>query len=115
MSVVVPAYGVEAYLPACLDSLLAQTWRTWEAVVVDDGSPDRCGEIAEAYASRDARIKVVHVANGGLGSARNVGVRHATGELLTFLDSDDVLPPTALSVLVGALRRRTSAWSPSDP
>jgi glycosyltransferase involved in cell wall biosynthesis len=103
VSVVVPAYGVEAYLPACLDSLLAQTWRTWEAVVVDDGSPDRCGEIAEAYALRDARITVVHVENGGLGSARNVGVRHATGELLTFLDSDDVLPPNALSVLIGTL------------
>lgn len=103
VSVVVPAYGVEAYLPACLDSLLAQTWRAWEAIVVDDGSPDRCGEIAEAYALRDARIKVVHVANGGLGSARNVGTRHAVGELLAFLDSDDVLPPSALSVLAGTL------------
>jgi CDP-glycerol glycerophosphotransferase len=103
VSVVVPAYGVEAYLPACLDSLLAQTWRTWEAIVVDDGSPDRCGEIAEAYAARDARIRVVHVTNGGLGSARNVGVRHAAGEFLAFLDSDDVLPPDALSLLVGTL------------
>ena len=103
VSVVVPAYGVEAYLPACLDSLIAQTWPTWQAIVVDDGSPDRSGEIAEAYAARDSRIRVVHVANGGLGSARNVGVGHATGSLLTFLDSDDVLPPTALSVLVGTL------------
>lgn len=103
VSVVVPAYGVEAYLPACLDSLLAQTWPTWQAIVVDDGSPDRSGEIAEAYAAHDSRIRVVHVANGGLGSARNVGVGHATGSLLTFLDSDDVLPPTALSVLVGTL------------
>lgn len=103
MSVVVPAYGVEAYLPACLDSLLAQTWRAWEAIVVDDGSPDRCGEIAEDYAQRDARIRVVHVANGGLGSARNVGAQHANGEFLTFLDSDDVLPPDAMSVLVGTL------------
>ena len=103
MSVVVPAYGVEAYLPACLDSLIAQTWRTWEAIVVDDGSPDRCGEIAEAYAARDERIRVVHVSNGGLGSARNVGAGHAIGEFLTFLDSDDVLAPDALSVLVGTL------------
>lgn len=103
MSVVVPAYGVEAYLPACLDSLLAQHLKSWEAIVVDDGSPDRSGEIAESYALRDARIRVVHVENGGLGSARNVGARHAGGEFLTFLDSDDVLPPTALSVLVGTL------------
>lgn len=103
VSVVVPAYNVEAYLPACLDSLLAQTWDTWEAIVVDDGSPDRSGEIASAYAVRDARIKVVHVENGGLGSARNVGVGHAESEFLTFLDSDDVLPPDALSALMGTL------------
>jgi glycosyltransferase involved in cell wall biosynthesis len=103
VSVVVPAYGVEAYLPACLDSLLSQHLKSWEAIVVDDGSPDRSGEIAESYALRDARIRVVHVENGGLGSARNVGARHAGGEFLTFLDSDDVLPPTALSVLVGTL------------
>ncbi len=103
VSVVVPAYGVEDYLPECLDSLRAQTWRRWEAVVVDDGSPDRSGEIADDYASRDPRIRVVHVANGGLGSARNVGVSHATGELLAFLDSDDVLPPDSLAVLVGSI------------
>ena len=103
VSVVVPAYGVEAYLPACLDSLLAQTWATWEAIVVDDGSPDGSGEIAEEYAARDPRFKVVHVQNGGLGSARNVGADHAEGEFLTFLDSDDVLPPEALSTLVGVL------------
>ncbi|WP_310528602.1 glycosyltransferase family 2 protein, partial [Nocardioides sp.] len=108
VSVVVPAYAVETYLPACLDSLLAQTWRTWEAIVVDDGSPDRCGEIAEAYARRDPRIRVVRVENGGLGSARNVGVRHATGALLTFVDSDDVLAPDALTVLVATLRESGS-------
>lgn len=103
VSVVVPAYGVEAYLPACLDSLLAQTWSSWQAIVVDDGSPDRCGEIAEEYAARDPRFTVVHVENGGLGAARNVGAAHATGTYLTFLDSDDVLPPTALATLVGTL------------
>lgn len=103
VSVVVPAYAVEDYLAECLDSLLAQTWRAWEAIVVDDGSPDTSGEIAEAYAARDPRIRVVHVANGGLGSARNVGVAHAGGDFLTFLDSDDVLPAGALSVLTGSL------------
>src|SRR5688572_5441508 len=91
VSVVVPAYGVESYLPACLDSLRAQTWATWEAIIVDDGSPDGSGEIAEEYAARDPRFKVVHVENGGLGSARNVGADHAESDFLTFLDSDDVL------------------------
>lgn len=99
----VPAYGVEDYLPACLDSLLAQRWRAWEAVVVDDGSPDRSGEIAEAYALRDPRIRVVHVPNGGLGSARNVGASHANGDFLGFLDSDDVLPADALGSLATSL------------
>ncbi len=108
VSVVVPAYAVETYLPACLDSLVAQTWRGWEAIVVDDGSPDRSGEIAEAYAAREPRIRVVHTPNGGLGAARNLGVTHTSGELLAFLDSDDVLPPTAFAVLVGSLRESGS-------
>lgn len=103
VSIVVPVYGVEAYLPACLDSLLAQHWQTWEAIVVDDGSPDRSGEIAESYAAQDPRIRVVHVPNGGLGSARNVGATHATGEFLAFLDSDDVLPRNALASLASSL------------
>ncbi len=111
LSVVVPAYGVEAYLPACLDSLLAQTWASWEAIVVDDGSPDRCGEIAEEYAARDPRIRVVHTANAGLGAARNVGAAQAGGEFLAFLDSDDVVPPEAYATLVGSLRSTGSDFA----
>lgn len=103
VSVVVPTYAVEAYLPACLDSLLAQTWQSWEAIVVDDGSPDRSGEIAATYAARDPRIRVVTVPNGGLGSARNVGATHARGEFLGFLDSDDALPRNALASLATSL------------
>lgn len=99
ISVVVPVYDVEAYLPACLDSLLAQTYPHLEIVVVDDGSPDRCGEIAEAYAARDPRVKVVHIDNRGLGGARNEGLRHTTGTLLAFADSDDVVPPGAYAAL----------------
>src|SRR4051812_25834814 len=99
LSVVVPAYDVAAYLPACLDSVLAQSdslGRTeLEVVVVDDGSPDACGEIAEAYAARDPRVRVVHTANQGLGAARNEGWRHVRGDLLAFADSDDVVPPGA--------------------
>nr|WP_202387909.1 glycosyltransferase [Nocardioides flavescens] len=107
LSVVVPAYDVAAYLPACLDSVLAQrTGRTaLEVVVVDDGSPDDSGEIAEAYAARDARVRVVHTDNHGLGAARNEGLRHARGELLAFADSDDVVPPGAYAALLAAQRR----------
>ena len=79
ISVVVPAYGVEAYLPACLDSLLAQTHQHLEIVVVDDGSLDRSGAIADDYAARDPRVRVVHTDNHGLGAARNEGMRHVTG------------------------------------
>jgi CDP-glycerol glycerophosphotransferase len=103
VSVVVPAYAVEAWIDDCLRSLVQQTHTRWEAVVVDDGSPDRSGEIAEQWARRDARIRVLHSVNGGLGAARNLGLRHVRGEYVTFLDSDDVLPPTALSALVEAL------------
>lgn len=108
LSVVVPAYDVAAYLPDCLDSLLAQTHTALEIVVVDDGSPDDSGEIAEQYAARDPRVRVVHTPNRGLGAARNEGLRHATGELLAFADSDDVVPPTAYAVMVRQLRRTGS-------
>ncbi len=108
VSVVVPAYGVEEWLQECLAGLVAQTHREWEAVVVDDGSPDRSGEIAEEWAVRDKRIRVVHTPNGGLGAARNLGAREVRGDYLAFLDSDDVLPPGAYATLVGALEESGS-------
>src|SRR3954451_16001300 len=93
LSVVVPAYDVAAYLPACLDSVLAQSASLGpvglEVVVVDDGSPDACGEIADSYAARDPRVRAVHISNRGLGAARNEGVRHVHGDLVMFADSDD--------------------------
>ncbi|MFC6153971.1 glycosyltransferase family 2 protein [Nocardioides yefusunii] len=100
VGVVVPAYGVEAYLAATLDSLIAQTYPHWRCVVVDDGSPDRSGEIADAYAAQDRRITVLHTDNGGLGAARNRGTKAVKGEYLAYLDSDDVLAPDALEHLV---------------
>jgi glycosyltransferase involved in cell wall biosynthesis len=103
IGVVVPAYGVEEWLPECLESLTGQRHRSWTAVVVDDGSPDRSGEIAEEYAARDDRIRVVHTANQGLGAARNEGLRHLDSDYLAFLDSDDTLPPTAYSDLVSRI------------
>ena len=98
LGVVIPAWGVEDYLDDCVRSLLAQTHTRCEAVIVDDGATDRTGEIADAWARRDRRISVVHSVNGGLGAARNLGVQHVRGDLLAFLDSDDVLPPTAYAV-----------------
>lgn len=103
VGVVVPAYGVERWLPATLDSLLAQSHTAWRAVVVDDGSPDRSGEIAEAYAAKDPRITVLHTENGGLGAARNRGTAVVEGDYLAFVDSDDVLPPDSFAHSVGLL------------
>jgi glycosyltransferase involved in cell wall biosynthesis len=103
VSVVVPVYDVEAYLPEALDSVLAQSHRALEVVVVDDGSTDGSGALADDYAARDPRVRVVHTANRGLGAARNEGVRHATGEILAFADSDDVVPPDAYRTLLRQL------------
>jgi len=91
LSVVVPAYKVEDYLDECLVSLRFQDYRKVEIIVVDDGSPDRCADIARAHARRDPRVRLVRRENGGLSAARNTGVEHARGEYLTFIDSDDVV------------------------
>ena len=91
ISVIVPIYGVEKYLEQCLDSILNQTYRQLEIILIDDGSTDRCGEICDRYASRDSRIKVIHQTNQGLSAARNVGMDMATGEYISFIDSDDYI------------------------
>ncbi|MFC7362784.1 glycosyltransferase family 2 protein [Nocardioides astragali] len=111
LGVVIPAWGVEDYLDDCIRSLLAQTHRRWEAVIVDDGSTDRTGEIADEWAHRDSRITVIHSVNGGLGAARNLGVQQVRGDYLAFLDSDDVLPSTAYADLVGALSESGSDFA----
>ncbi len=100
ISVVVPVYKVEAYLQECIDSILAQTFNDFELILVNDGSPDSCGEICEAAAKSDARIRVLHQKNQGVTRARANGVAAAHGEFITFVDSDDTLPPQALEVLV---------------
>lgn len=105
ISVVVPVYDVEAYLAECLDSVLASTWSDLEVVVVDDGSTDGSGAIADEYAARDPRVRAVHTPNRGLGAARNEGLRHTTGPLVTFADSDDTVPATAYDVLHRQLHR----------
>lgn len=103
LSVVVPVYNVEQYLAACLDSLRAQPFTDFEVILVDDGSTDGSTRVARRYARRDRRFRLVRQSNAGLGAARNAGVRASRGELLTFLDSDDTLPPDAYSAMVGSL------------
>lgn len=101
VSVIVPVYKVEAYLPACIDSILAQTFKDFELLLVDDGSPDRCGEICDEYARRDVRVRVFHQSNAGVSAARNVGLEHARGEWVAFVDSDDTYLPNALAFMMG--------------
>ena len=111
ISVVVPIYNVEAYLGACLDSIARQTVEDLECILVDDGGTDSSAAIAAAYAERDPRFKLVSQANRGLSGARNTGTRHATGEYLAFVDSDDVLPPNAYELLLGALEQTGSDFA----
>lgn len=96
VSVIIPVYKVEPYLNKCVDSVINQTYRNTEIILVDDGSPDRCGEICDDYAAKDCRIKVIHKQNGGLSDARNEGLKIATGEFISLLDSDDYWRPTYL-------------------
>lgn len=91
ISIIVPVYKVEQYLPRCIASLVGQTYKNIEIILVDDGSPDKCGEICDEYAKKDKRIKVIHKANGGLSSARNAGLDIAIGKYICFVDSDDYL------------------------
>lgn len=97
ISIIVPVYKVEKYLKRCIDSVLSQSYSNWEMILVDDGSPDKCPQICDTYASKDHRIKVIHKENGGLSSARNAGLDVITGSYVTFLDSDDYLHSDALN------------------
>lgn len=89
VSVIVPVYMAEAYLHRCVDSLLAQTFTDFEILLIDDGSPDRSGEICDEYARKDKRVSVFHKENGGVSSARNLGIRKANSQYICFVDSDD--------------------------
>ena len=99
ISVIVPVYNVEKYLRQCLDSVLSQTYKNIEVIMVDDGSPDGCGMICEEYASKYANFKVIHKENAGLGMARNTGLEHVTGEYVMFLDSDDYIDKNLIEIL----------------
>lgn len=107
LSIIVPIYKVEPYLSKCIDSLLDQdlSKEDYEIILVDDGSPDRCGEICDEYASKYANIRVVHRKNGGLSAARNSGIEIARGKYIQFVDSDDYLEPNVLKALIEKMER----------
>lgn len=104
VSVVVPVYKTEKYLRKCVDSLLHQTFKDYEIILVDDGSPDESGRICDEYANNNGCVRVIHKKNGGLSDARNSGIREAAGEYITFADSDDWVEPDLLEVLVEGIR-----------
>lgn len=103
ISVIIPVYNAEPFLPACLDSVLAQTHRELEILLIDDGSTDGSGAICDRYAALDSRIRVIHQENGGVSRARNRGLELATGELTSFVDSDDAMEPDMYELLVRLL------------
>lgn len=102
ISVIIPVYKVEKYLCRCVDSVLAQTYEKLEIILVDDGSPDNCPAMCDAYAGQDKRIRVIHQENAGLSGARNAGIDAAGGEWMAFVDSDDYLAPDFLEGLYRA-------------
>lgn len=104
LSVIVPVYNVEQYLDKCVSSLLRQDIADYEIILVDDGSTDASGGIADTWGERDARIKVIHQPNAGLGAARNTGIKAAEGEYVQFVDSDDYLEPAVLGALLARMR-----------
>lgn len=103
ISIIVPVYNIEEYLPRCIESILRQTYTNLQLVLVDDGSKDRSGALCDEYAKKDSRILVVHKENGGSSSARNRGIEVATGEYLGFVDSDDYVEPDMYGKMVTAI------------
>lgn len=105
VSVIIPIYKVEKYICECVDSVLRQRYQNLEIILVDDGSPDRCGEICEEYKKRDRRIVVIHKENGGLSDARNAGIDIAKGEYISFIDSDDYISPYFYEIVMSIFEK----------
>ena len=101
ISVIVPVYNVEKYLDKCVESIVNQTYKNLEIILVDDGSTDSCPEICDEWAKKDNRIKVIHKPNGGLSSARNAGMDSMTGSYIQFVDSDDYIKSNMIEVMYG--------------
>ncbi|MBM7797191.1 CDP-glycerol glycerophosphotransferase [Microlunatus panaciterrae] len=111
LSVIIPVYNVDAYLAECLTSVLGQSLRNLEVLIVDDGSTDRCPEIIAAFAAADPRVRTFQQDNAGQGPARNLAVRHAQGRFLTFVDADDIIPPGTYQYMVNSLKKSGSDFS----
>ena len=99
ISIIVPVYNVDQYLENCIESILNQTFKDYELILIDDGSTDKSGEICDKYEKKDNRIKVIHKYNGGLSSARNAGLDLACGKYIGFVDSDDSIHPEMYEIL----------------
>ncbi len=108
LSVIIPVYHVEKYLGRCIDSILVQTYKNLEIILVDDGSDDRCGEICDEYAKRDARVIVIHKENGGVADARNKGLAKATGEYITFVDPDDYINKNMYEEMISRMKKENA-------
>ena len=103
ISVIMPVYNVAQYLPQSIESVLNQDYRNMELILIDDGSKDASGEICDRYARSDSRVRVIHQKNGGAAAAKNAGLRAASGEYLSFVDSDDYLQPNVYGYMVRTL------------
>ena len=108
LSVIVPVYKVEPFLRKCVDSIINQTYRNLEIILVDDGSPDNCGAICDEYAEKDNRVFVIHKNNGGVSSTRNVGIEQAKGDYITFVDSDDWLEETMYEEMIACAKTKNA-------
>ena len=111
ISVIVPVYNVEEYLPTCIESILNQTYKDLEILLIDDGSTDNSGKICDEYAKQDNRCIVIHQQNKGLSGARNTGLDHATGEYISFIDGDDYIHPQMLEILYETLHKKDYDFS----
>ena len=108
ISIIVPIYKTEKYLKRCVDSILRQTYKNLEVILVDDGSPDKSANICDEYQKADGRVRVIHKSNGGLSSARNAGLEVAKGEYIGFVDSDDYIENTMYEILIKACKKYQS-------
>lgn len=107
ISIIIPIYKVEKYLRRCLNSVKNQTFHDWEAICVNDGSPDNSAKILDEFAAQDARFKIINKENGGLSDARNVGMDHATGDYILYLDSDDFIHPQTMEIAYSLALRKS--------
>ena len=106
ISVIVPVYNVEQYIHQCVDSILSQTYKNLEIILVDDGSPDNCPAICDEYARNDDRVKIIHQENGGISAARNSALDLCTGEYIAFVDSDDWIESNAYEEMMSEMQKK---------